>query len=99
LSLNRRLSNEISFSGSYTFSKAVDDASDSNEQPENPYSLHAERALSSNDQRHRFVFSGTLDLPFADQEEGKKSSGLIAKVLGNIEAAPMLNWLTRVQPR
>ena len=90
LSLNRRLSNEISFSGSYTFSKAIDDASDFNEQPENPYSLHAERALSSNDQRHRFVFSGTFDLPFADAEEGKKSSGVIAKLLGNIEAAPIL---------
>ena len=90
LSLNRRLSNEISFSGSYTFSKAIDDASDFNEQPENPYSLHAERALSSNDQRHRFVFSGTFDLPFADEEEGKKSSGVIAKMFGNIEAAPIL---------
>jgi outer membrane receptor protein involved in Fe transport len=90
LSLNRRLSNEISFSGSYTFSKAIDDASDFNEQPENPYSLHAERALSSNDQRHRFVFSGTFDLPFADEEEGKKPSGVIAKLLGNIEAAPIL---------
>ncbi len=89
-SLNRRLSNEMSFSGSYTFSKAIDDASDFNEQPENPYSPHAERALSSNDQRHRFVFSGTFDLPFADEEEGKKSSGLIAKLFGNIEAAPIL---------
>jgi len=90
LSLNRRLANEMSFSGSYTFSKAIDDASDFNEQPENPYSLHAERALSSNDQRHRFVFSGTFDLPFADEEEGKKSSGVIAKLFGNIEAAPIL---------
>jgi hypothetical protein len=90
LSLNRRLSNEMSFSGSYTFSKAIDDASDFNEQPENPYLLHAERALSSNDQRHRFVFSGTFDLPFADEEGGKKSSGVIAKLLGNIEAAPIL---------
>src|SRR5260370_36935924 len=90
LSLNRRLSNEISFSGSYTFSKAIDDASDFNEQPENPYSLHAERALSSNDQRHRFVFSGTFDLPFPDEEAGKKSSGVIARLLGNIEAAPIL---------
>ncbi len=90
LSLNRRLSNEISFSGSYTFSKATDDASDFNEQPENPYSLHAERALSSNDQRHRFVFSGTFDLPFADEEGGKKAHGMIAKLLGNIEAAPIL---------
>jgi hypothetical protein len=59
-------------------------------EPENPYSLHAERALSSNDQRHRFVFSGTFDLPFADAEEGKKSSGVIAKLLGNIEAAPIV---------
>jgi outer membrane receptor protein involved in Fe transport len=90
LSLNRRLSNEMSFSGSYTISKAIDDASDFNEQPENPYSLHAERALSSNDQRHRFVFSGTFDLPFADEEEGKKSPGVIAKLFGNIEAAPIL---------
>ena len=90
LSLNRRLSNEMSFSGSYTISKAIDDASDFNEQPENPYLLHAERALSSNDQRHRFVFSGTFDLPFADEEDGKKPSGVIAKVLANIEAAPIL---------
>jgi hypothetical protein len=90
LSLSRRLSNEMSFSGSYTFSKAIDDASDFNEQPENPYSLHAERALSSNDQRHRFVFSGTFDLPFADEEGGKKPSGLIAKLFGNIETAPIL---------
>jgi len=90
LALNRRLSNEISFSGSYTFSKAIDDASDFNEQPENPNSLGAERALSSNHQRHRFVFSGTFDLPFADEEEGKKPSGVIAKLLGNVEAAPIV---------
>ncbi len=90
LSLNRRLSNEVSFSGSYTFSKAIDDASDFDEQPQNQYSLHAERALSANDQRHRFVFSGTFDLPFADEEEGKKPSGVIAKLFSNIEVAPIL---------
>jgi outer membrane receptor for ferrienterochelin and colicin len=90
LSLNRRLSNEISFSGSYTFSKAIDDASDFNEQPENPYLLHAERALSANDQRHRFVFSGTFDLPFGDEEDGKRSSGVIDKLFSNVEAAPIL---------
>jgi hypothetical protein len=90
LSLNRRLSNEISFSGSYTISKAIDDASDFDEQPENPYSLHAERALSANDQRHRFVFSGTFDFPFGDKDEGNKPTGTIAKVFGNIEMAPIL---------
>jgi hypothetical protein len=90
LSLNRRLANEIEFSGSYTISKAIDDASDFDEQPENPYSLPAERALSSNDQKHRFVLSGTFDLPIGDEEEGKKPSGVIAKLFGNIEVAPIL---------
>jgi hypothetical protein len=52
--------------------------------------LSAERALSANDQRHRFVFSGTFDLPFGDEDEGKKPSGLISKLFGNIEAAPIL---------
>ena len=37
VSLDRRLSNEIEFSGNYTLSKATDDASDFNEQPSNPY--------------------------------------------------------------
>ena len=90
LSLNRRLANEIEFSSSYTISKAIDDASDFNEQPENPYMIRAERALSSNDQRHRFVLSGTFDLPFGDEEESKTPPGVIAKVSGNIEVAPIL---------
>lgn len=90
LSLNRRLSNEIEFSGNYTFSKAIDDASDFDEQPNNPYFLSAERALSSNDQRHRLVFSGTFDLPFGDEDDGKKPTGLFSKLLSNIEAAPIL---------
>jgi len=90
LSLNRRLANEIEFSGSYTLSKAIDDASDFDEQPENLYLMRAERALSSNDQRHRFVLSGTFDLPIVDEDETKKSSGVIAKLFGNIEIAPIL---------
>jgi hypothetical protein len=90
LSLNRRLANEVEFSGSYTVSKAIDDASDFNEQPENPYIIRGERALSSNDQSHRFVLSGTFDLPFGDEDETTKRSGVIAKVFGNIEAAPIL---------
>lgn len=90
LALNRRLANEIEFSGSYTYSKAIDDASDFTDQPNNPYLLSAERALSANDQRHRFVFSGTFDLPFGDEDEGKKATGLLDKIFGNIEAAPIL---------
>jgi hypothetical protein len=36
------------------------------------------------------VFSGTFDLPFGDEEDGKKPTGVIAKLFGNIEAAPIL---------
>ncbi|HKV78668.1 MAG TPA: TonB-dependent receptor [Candidatus Sulfotelmatobacter sp.] len=90
VSLDRRLTNEIEFFGNYTLSKATDDASDFNEQPNNPYFLQGEQALSGNDQRHRFVFSGTFDLPFGDEDEGKKPSGVASKVFRNIETAPIL---------
>ena len=90
LSLNRRLSNEIQFSGSYTLSKATDDASDYGEQPNNPYLLEAEQALSANHQRHRFVFSGTFDLPLGDEDQGKKPTDLISGIFGNIEMAPII---------
>lgn len=90
IALNRRLADEIEFSGSYTFSKTLDDASDFAEQPQNPYDIPAERSLSANDQRHRFVFSGTFDLPFGDEEEGKKPTGILPKLFGNIETAPIL---------
>lgn len=88
--LNRRLANEIAFSGSYTFSKTIDDASDFSEQPQNVYALRTERSLSANDQRHRFVFSGTFDLPFGEEENGKKPTGAMAELFGNIETAPIV---------
>ena len=90
IALNRRLANEVEFSGSYTFSKTLDDASDFAQQPQNPYDIRSERSLSTNDQRHRFVFSGTFDLPFGDEEEGKKPTGILPKLFGNIETAPIL---------
>ena len=90
VSVNRRLANEIEFAASYTISKATDDASDYDEQPENPYLVRAERSLSSNDQRHRFVLSGTFDLPFGDEDEAKKTSAITAKLFGDIEVAPIL---------
>lgn len=90
LALNRRLADEVEFSGSYTFSKTLDDASDFAEQPQNPYNIHAERPVSTNDQRHRFVFSGTFDLPFGDEVEGKRPTSILPKLFGNIETAPIL---------
>jgi hypothetical protein len=95
LTLTRRLANELAFSGSYTLSKTLDDASDFDEQPENPFKLGTERALSSHHQGQRFVFSALFDLPFGEEETRAKKSqprgtmvALTEKILGQIEVAP-----------
>jgi len=97
LTLNRRLANEVAFSASYTVSKTLDDASDFDEQPENPFNLRAERALSRDHQGQRFVLSALFDLPFGEEEKGTKSSNrksliaeLLDAILGHIEVAPIL---------
>lgn len=88
--LKRRLANEIEFSGSYTISRTVDDASDFDEQLQNPFLPRAGKALSLNDEKHHFVLSGLFDLPFGDEEDGKKPSDLVATLFGNIEVAPIV---------
>jgi hypothetical protein len=94
LALNKRLSDEFELLASYTLSKTIDDASDFDEQPVNPYDLRAERALSRQDVRQRFVLSALFDLPFGDDEEDeggdKEKDNLLAAVLGHIEVAPIV---------
>ena len=93
MALNKHLSNEIELLASYTFSKTTDDASDFDEEPQNPYDLRTERALSRQDVRHRFVLSSLFELPFGDEEEkgaGSERDILIGKILGHIEIAPIL---------
>jgi hypothetical protein len=94
LALNKRLSNEFELLASYTFSKTIDDASDFDEQPASPYDLRAERALSRQDVRQRFVLSALFDLPFGDEEGdkggGKEKESLPGAVLGHIEVAPIV---------
>ena len=67
--INRRLSNDVEFSGSYTVSKVMDDASDFDEQPQNPFDLAAERALSRQNQQQRLVFNALWNLPIPGQIE------------------------------
>lgn len=96
LALNRRLADEIEFSAAYTLSKTTDDASDFDEQPQNPYNLAAERGFSRNHQEQRLVFSGTFDLPFGDEDKPRhaapkpKASRLFDDVLGHVEMAPIV---------
>ncbi len=92
--INRRMSNELEFSASYTLSRTPDDASDFDEQPENPFYLAPEYGLSRQSQRQRFVFNALWELPIG-AEENKRSpqarqSGWITRMFSHIEAAPIL---------
>ena len=46
-----------------TSSKTFDDASDFDEQPQSPFDLRAERAVSNQHQQQRFAFNALWDLP------------------------------------
>jgi outer membrane receptor protein involved in Fe transport len=93
LALNKRLSDEWELLASYTLSKTLDDASDFDEQPANPYDLRAERAPSRQDLRQRFVLSALFDLPFGEAEEkgqGRDTGNLLERTLEHIELAPLI---------
>ena len=64
--LQRRLTNYFSINTHYTFAKSIDEVTDYNSDfsAQNPLNLRADRSLSSFDQRHRFVASGSLISPF-----------------------------------
>jgi hypothetical protein len=93
LSLTKRLSDEFELLGSYTLSKTIDDASDFDEQPQNPYNLHAERGLSRQDVRNRFVVNALFDLPIGEDEKdagrSQTQQDLLTRLFGHIEAAPI----------
>jgi hypothetical protein len=65
LEFRRRLSRKFGFDANYTLSKTVDDVTDFNSDFEafDQTNQRAERARSSFDQRHRFVFYGTWLAP------------------------------------
>jgi hypothetical protein len=82
-SLRKRFGHGVSFLGSYTYSKAIDDVSSfnisgsgsiqvagENDLAQNPNNLAAERGPSLFDARHRFVFSYEWSLPFWQHQQG-----------------------------
>lgn len=68
MSVERRFADRFGFRASYTLSKAFNYANDDqvpfSNGPVNPNNLEAEYGPAPNDQRHRFTFAGTLDLPY-----------------------------------
>ncbi len=69
LKAEKRLSSRLAFDANYTWSKAMDDASDVGPTfhefnvPQDVRNIGAEKALSSFHHAHRFVFTGTYGLP------------------------------------
>jgi len=92
--LNRRMSDELAFSASYTLSKTFDDASDFDEQPQNPFDLRAENTVSRLHQQQRFVFNALWELPIGDEEEkdgkSKENASWLTQTFSHIEVAPIL---------
>ena len=94
LTLSRRMNEELEFSASYTLSKTLDDASDFTEQPQDPFNLRAENAVSLLHQEQRFVFNALWDLPIGEEEDkgGKpqENAGWLTQTFSHIEVAPIV---------
>jgi hypothetical protein len=81
LSANKNLSYGLSLQASYTFSKSIDDASSTGDNPQYPYQRTLNRGLSDFDTRHRLVLSYFYNLPFG-KGQSWVPSGIPAKILG-----------------
>ncbi len=66
IEVHKRFSDNFSFFGSYTYSKAFDTGTDFNTDfgPQDPTDLAAERALSEFDERNKVVLAGVFNSPW-----------------------------------
>lgn len=77
LTLNKRFSRHHQLLGSYTWSHAIDDATDlaTFEEPQDNKNARLDRGNSSFDQRHRFVVNGVFEAPWTASDPGAFSTG------------------------
>lgn len=82
--IRKRMSSGIGFSGSYVFSKSIDDASSiglgGTVVAQDPFDIAADRSVSSFDQKHKFTGSWMYDLPFGENHR-MASKGALSQVL------------------
>ena len=62
-SVRYRFANRVTFRAVYTLSKFIDEGTTNTASPQDLADRRAERSLSLQDQRHRFVFSGVFQVP------------------------------------
>lgn len=95
VTLNRQFQDDLQIMVGYTCSKTIDDASYDLEQPQNPYALSNERALSLQDQRNRLTLSGLWligpDLGDTADVAKNANAGPFLKALYGLEFAPILS--------
>lgn len=86
VSATRRLARGLQFNAAYTWSKSLDYNSFSTGAivGQDSYNLRGDRGLSDFDVRHRFVFSGLYDLPFAGNQlvEGWQLAAIVQSQSG-----------------
>lgn len=87
LNLRKRMKNHFEFLASYTWAHAIDDSTDLQTllSPQNDARPDLERANSTFDQRHRFVFSGVY-------QSGNRGSTFMGKVFSNVTVAPIIEF-------
>jgi hypothetical protein len=85
--LRRQFHGGFSMSGTYTFSKSIDDAASvggaGRSVTQNYLDLQAERGLSSFDMRHRLLINHIYELPFGEQRRWLRQGGLLGRALGD----------------
>jgi hypothetical protein len=95
VTLNRQFQDDVEIMAGYTYSKTIDDASSDSEQPQNPYFIGNERALSLMDQRHRFTLSGLwlIGPDLGDPADAQKNANPnpLMKALTGFEFAPIVS--------
>jgi hypothetical protein len=87
LRIRKRLQRGVSLGGTYTFSKAIDDASTigggSTVVAQNPFAISAERGLSSFNQTHKFTADYLWELPFGHDRRWLTNSSALRAVFGD----------------
>ena len=91
--LSKRLSRGLNFQAAYTWSKAIDTASEATavgagDTNANGPDDDISRALSRFHSPHRFTFFGTYRLPFFDKDKGP-----LGQILGGWEISSVFKWI------
>jgi hypothetical protein len=85
--LRRQFHGGFSMSGTYTFSKSIDDAASvggaGRTVAQNYLDLQAERGLSSFDVRNKLLINHNYQLPFGEQRRWLNKGGTMGRVFGN----------------